>query len=217
MADQSTRPGSGILRGLKKVLFTQDDMPAQQATPDTAPATVTAAPSAGASSGDMKLKVYQLLESLNKPGMDFFEVWNAAVEMGGANSANLRAAYTSLRFADKQLTKEKLVQSGTEYITTLQQVIEKESAKRLEEKNLLETQRENTRRRLDEDMQRIEAELKSLQEKREALRREREGIDENFGPRIRDIDEKIDAGRQAVDGVIGEMQAVISILQQDIN
>jgi hypothetical protein len=217
MADQSTSPGSGILRGLKKVLFTQDEAPAAATSQelDQPPAPVQHADSG--STADMKLKVYQLLESLNKPGMDFFEVWNAAVEMGGANSANLRAAFTSLRFADKQLTKEHLLQSGREYIMALQQVIEKESARRVEEKNLLETQRESTRRRLDEDIQRIEAELEALEEKRESLRRERDGIDERFVPRIREIDQKIDAGQRAVDEVIGDMQAVIGLLQQDIN
>jgi hypothetical protein len=233
MADQSSRPGSGILRGLKRVLFTQDEESGStgQSAQEDLSTTVSSAKTGDASTpsvqshpgiatpapGEMKLKVYQLLESLNKPGMDFFEVWNAAVEMGGANSANLRAAFTSLRFADKQLSREQLLKSGRDYVAALQQVIEKESAKRREEKNLLETQRESTRRRLDEDMQRIAAELKALQEKHDALRREREGIDEKFTPRIREIDQKIDAGQQAVDEVIGEMQAVISLIQQEIN
>jgi hypothetical protein len=238
MADHMQRPGSGILRGLKRVLFTQDEEPdtLSPSAPDASPVQPSAArvslgktdesslsstqAQAGSETpvpGEMKLKVYQLLESLNKPGMDFFEVWNAAVEMGGANSANLRAAFTSLRFADKQLTKEHLLQSGKDYVASLQQVIDKESAKRQEEKKLLETQRENTRRRLDEDMQRIEAELKALEVRRDSLRRERESIDENFMPRIREIDEKIDAGQRAVNEVISEIQSVISLLQQDIN
>jgi hypothetical protein len=40
---------------------------------------------------------------MNKPGVDFFEVWNAAVEMGGANANNLKSAFTSLVLQIKHL------------------------------------------------------------------------------------------------------------------
>jgi septal ring factor EnvC (AmiA/AmiB activator) len=166
---------------------------------------------------DMKRNVYALLESINRNGVDFFEVWNAAKEMGGANSANIRSAYTSLRFADKTLSKESLIRSGRDYVQALQRVIETESAKRLQEKNSLEKQREETRKRLDQEINRIEEEINALQRKLAGLQVERQGIDADFDPRIGMIESKIRSGRRAVDEVLADMQAVIGIMERDIN
>jgi hypothetical protein len=166
---------------------------------------------------DMKHNVYALLENINQNGVDFFEVWNAAKEMGGASPANIKAAFTSLRFADRTLSKESLVRSGRDYIQALQTVIETESAKRLQEKISLEKQREETRKRLDQDISRIEEEINALQRKLVGLQAERQGIDADFDPRIQAIETKINTGRKAVDEVLSDIQVVISIMERDIN
>lgn len=262
MDDQEKGFGNNLLKGLKKVLFTDDggenshasgerghasaekglndevqsDPDARSKVLNRNPASTGNHPAASspipespgntpgsntmpdeAAIADMKRNVYALLESINRNGVDFFEVWNAAKEMGGANSANIRSAYTSLRFADKTLSKESLTRSGREYVQALQRVIETESAKRLQEKNSLEKQREETRKRLDQDISRIEEEINALQRKLVGLQAERQGIDADFDPRIRIIESKIRSGRQAVDEVLADMQAVIGIMERDIN
>jgi len=106
MSDSKDNIGNGILKGLKRVLFQHDHVTEdkglieQQSPADGVKASPVAKIEPYFSeegTKDMKLKVYQLLENLNKPGIDFFEVWNAAVEMGGANTNNLKAAYTAAR------------------------------------------------------------------------------------------------------------------------
>jgi hypothetical protein len=103
---------------------------------------------AGGNLKDMKLRIYQLLESINKPGCDFFEVWNASIEMGGANSNNIKAAFTSLKYVDKSLNKEKLLETGEFYISSLVKVLDAEAAKRKEEKDKLLAQKEQQRTNL---------------------------------------------------------------------
>lgn len=234
MDDHERGIGKGFLQGLKKVLFTPEISPADNRPGSTTPAGNPAGTEKAGTTApiehhpaiqgaetvvtqDMKARVYELLDKLNQEGVDFFEVWNAAQEMGGANATNIRAAYTSLRFADRKLSKQSLLQSGRDYVQALQRVIETESAKRLQEKSALEKEREDTRARLDTDIRGMEAEIRALQEKLSALTDQRQRIDDTFSPRIREIEIKIDAGRQAVDAVMQEMQAVIAIMERDIN
>jgi hypothetical protein len=255
MDDHEQGFGKGLLKGLKKVLFTDEAgessraastgapvprvgdhekamHPGQAVPPVSSDLKKDPAPIRPGSPGisddspatpgdstlaDMKRNVYALLENINQNGVDFFEVWNAAKEMGGASPANIRAAFTSLRFADRTLSKESLVRSGREYVQALQRVIETETSKRLQEKISLETQREQTRKRLDTDITRIEEEMNALRQKLAAMHDERQGIDADFDPRIHAIETKINAGRKAVDEVLSDMRAVIGIMERDIN
>lgn len=228
MSDNNDSFGSGILKGLKKVLFTsaQEELqPVQVNEPqvEKIPVQVTSKPVASDSfseesgSRDMKLKVYQLLENMNKPGVDFFEVWNAAVEMGGINSSNIKSAFTSLKFADKSLSKAKLIETGAAYMTGLKTVIESESKKRLEEKARLDKEKEQVKSSLVAEIDSLEKQIISLQERLAAKKSERDTIEEKYNPRIAEIDLKINAGRQSVGSVLNEMQEVMDIINKELN
>jgi hypothetical protein len=228
MSENSEGFGSGILRGLKKVLFTSGTEEEQVVSaPTTVPlkstgnetiSPVDAGQFAGDPGGkDMKLRVYQLLENMNKPGVDFFEVWNAAVEMGGANISNIKSAYTSLKFADKSLSKPKLLETGAAYMSGLKSVIETESHKRLEEKSRLEKEKEQVRSGLVAEINALEQQIAGLQERLAAKKAESETIEEKYEPKIKEIDFKINAGRQSVGIVMNEMQQVLDIINKELN
>ena len=230
MSENNDGFGMDILKGLKKVLFTSNPEQEMPATPSKTSPAVTreriAEPSPSipvvssideSSTRDMKLKVYQLLENMNKPGVDFFEVWNAAVEMGGASSANIKSAFTSLKFADKSLSKAKLLETGTAYLTGLKTVIETESQKRQEEKSRLNKEREQVKSSLVAEINALEQQIAVLQEKLSAKKSERDTIEDKYDPKIADIDIKISAGRQAVGQVMSEMQTVLDIINKELN
>ena len=228
MSESKENLSSGILNGLKKVLFHSDDAreDLQAATPTTAePLDIPAQKISVTESNwseddsfkDMKLRVYQLLENLNKPGVDFFEVWNAAVEMGGANSNNIKSAFTSLKYADKSLSKARLLETGTSYVNGLTNVIETESKKRLEEKNRLNKEMEDSKASLDTEVSSIEKQIVSLQQRLSDKKSERENIHAKYEPKIAEIDLKINAGRRSVNSVMSEMQEVIEIIKKDLN
>ena len=217
---------SGILKGLKRILFTGTDEaettppPAPEIIPgpttaEAKPALTTAAE--GGNLKEMKLRVYQLLESINKPGCDFFEVWNAAVEMGGANTNNIKAAYTSLKYADKTLTKEKLLQTGDFYITSLTKVLDTETVKRQDEKDRLLVQKEEEKTSLAKEISDLEQQLVALQKKLAEKKAQSDGINQKYQPQLEEIDHKITNGHQSVNSVLNEMQQVVEIIQKEIN
>ncbi len=241
MGESNQGFGNGILKGLKRVLFTAPPdesstttYPADpSATPANKPSLPThkvaetsvisatfplAPPPEGDSDvKDMKLKVYQLLEQMNKPGVDFFEVWNAAVEMGGANGSNLKSAFTSLRFADKSLNKLRLIESGNGYMNELQSVFDTESKKRKDEKAKIAAEKEQVRAGLTSEIKNLTLQITELQKKMDIQKQKLSSIDENYNPRLQAIEQKINNGSEAVNSVLAEMQQVIQLINKEIN
>ena len=228
MTDNNDGFGNGILRGLKKVLFTSspdDDpvvpppanMPVNQTRPETMMPKPAETFSETSVNKDVKLRIYQLLENMNKPGVDFFEVWNAAVEMGGPTSSYIKSAYTSLKFADKSLTKTKLLETGAAYIAGLKSVIESESQKRLEEKARLDKEREQVKTSLSAEINALEQQIASMQARLTEKKSERDTVNEKYDPKIAEIDTKINSGRQSVNSVLNEMQQVLDIINKELN
>jgi hypothetical protein len=222
MGEQNQSIGDGILKGLKNLLFQSEQETINTSIPDAKKVVVMVHHEEGSgkptgTSKEMKLRIYQLLESMNNPGVDFFEVWNAATEMGGANTSNIKAAFTSLKFADKSLNKEKLMASGRGYINGLKSVLENESAKRMEEKKILEQQKEQVRSSLANEISQLEQQIVSLQQKLEARKTEITGLQEKYEPQIREIEEKIEMGQGSVNSVLNEMQQVLDLINKEIN
>lgn len=226
MANTKDGIGDGILRGLKKILFTSSgesepvpaDIPAKPVAASPAEyATNIAIDATAGGVKDMKLRIYQLLESINKPGCDFFEVWNASVEMGGAGSANIRAAYTSLKYADKTLTKDKLLETGGFYIGSLTKVLDTETLKRQVEKDGLLARKEQEKTSLTTEISGLEKQIAELQTQLAQKKVQSEGINQKYEPQLAAIDTKITNGHQSVNSVINEMQQVVAIIQKEIN
>jgi hypothetical protein len=226
MSEPADSFGTDILKGLKRVLFNTDQVSDTTAKPLDIPQPTEKLQAVQSNKEDfsfsddgfkeMKLRVYQLLENMNKPGIDFFEVWNAAVEMGGANSSNIKSAFTSLKFADKSLDKAKLLETGTSYISGLKSVIDNESRKRLAEKNRLDQEMEQVKSNLSSEIIALEQQISTLQQKLTVKKSERENIHEKYEPLISDIDVKIKAGQQTVSSVVNEMQQVVDIINKDL-
>jgi hypothetical protein len=216
----------GLLRGLKRILFTttdsEDVLPAAVSPAVTKAAPATALPvnstlPATENVKEMKLRIYQLLESLNKPGYDFFEVWNAAIEMGEANSSNIKAAFTSLRYVDKSLSKQKLLDTGNYYISSLKKVLDTETAKRQEEKDKLIQQKEQDKANLIAEISDIEQQIVALQNKLADKKLQSESVNEKYKLPVEIIEEKIGNGHLSVNSVLNEMQQVVAIIQKEIN
>ncbi len=226
MSDQGKDKSSGLLRGIKRILFT--DVPvehdlelnipqiAEQKPEQTKPSAVMSAVHSEDSLGDMKVKVYQLLENLNSNTVDFFEVWNAAVEMGGVNGQNIKAAFTSLRFADKSLTKEKLLETGASYIEKLKQTITTETHLRGEELRAINNEKQQVIVSLEKEISNLNQQISMLQEKLAGKKKELENIDQKYDPLTGSLKAKIESGQVAVKDVIQEMKEVISIIHQEI-
>ncbi|MBB6272682.1 hypothetical protein HDF26_003139 [Pedobacter cryoconitis] len=165
----------------------------------------------------MKVKVLEILERINEPGMDFFEVWNAAAEMGSVNAGSIKAAFTSLKYVDKTLDKDKLVRTGQDYITELQKVIDKETSQKQLQKDSIEQNLIAEKANLTAEIQRLEQNIDELREKLNSRQKELKEINSKYEPQLQDIDAKITIGNTAVAEVITDIKNALNIIETNIN
>ena len=220
MGDTKENTG-GLLKGLKRLIFSDVEETIAPAPPQKPASQITPSqvhvPASNSVDPEAKLKVYQVLEGMNRPGCDFFEVWNASVEMGGANVTNLKSAYTSLKFADATLSKAKLEETGNYYIAELSKVLSLESQKRKAEIDSLEIKKSNSKASLSQEIEALEIQIKNLQDKLDKKKLELENIQSNYDPQIEAIRQRIVQGESSVNDVISEMRAVLDIISKEIN
>ncbi|HVI47989.1 MAG TPA: hypothetical protein VM802_24185 [Chitinophaga sp.] len=235
MNEEKDKPSSGILRSLKRLIFEDESeaAAAAHATPPPAPAPpqrqavtppplpdtppplpVTEAPVSDVK--QMKIKVLEILEKLNEPGIDFFEVWNAAAEMGVVDANSLKAAFTSLKYADKSLTKDKLTATGKRYAEELQRTIAADVSRKQQQKQLVEQQQIKEKETLATDIQDLERKLNELSQQLEIKQKNLREINSKYEPQLRDIDSKIVLGNAAVAEVIRDIQKALDLIESNI-
>lgn len=219
----------GFFGGLKKMIFKDEDVPlTQPAQPHTAaqPEPVeptqkpvktydlTSVPQEARE--DAAKKAYQLIESINQPGVDFFEVWNAVEENGGAQPATLKQAFNTLKFADKTLSKEKLLSSGNYYKNELQKALDNDVNKKNEEKTAIEDKIKRSREALSTELNALETQVKALQKTISEKQTELDNLQQSWAPRLEDIDRKLKTGTHAIGGVITKIQALIDLAEKEL-
>lgn len=231
MSEEPLNNPFGILRSLKKLIFVDSNEPAAQelkpAAETKSAESVTTAPQSGLTQNttglpaadlkQMKVKVLEILEQMNEPGIDFFEVWNAAAEMGSVDASSIKAAFTSLKYVDKSLDKAKLLSSGEHYSTALKQVIDKETAQKQQQRQSLEQNLVSEKASLTEEIQGIEKNIAELQEKLSSKQKDLKEINGKYSPQLQDIDHKIAIGNTAVTEVISDIKNALGIIEKNIN
>jgi hypothetical protein len=236
MSEEPVNNSFGILKSLKKLIFEDSPEPAvpepktsvAQAAPEVKAATpVTKNPQTNLTQntsdlpvGDvkqMKLKVLEILERINEPGVDFFEVWNAAAAMGAVDAGSLKAAFTSLKYADKTLDKDKLIRTGESYAAELKRVIDKETAQKQAQKESIEQSQVAEKANLSTEVEKLQQDIEALKEKLSARQKELKEINSKYEPQLKDIDAKIALGNTAVTEVITDIENALKIIETNIN
>lgn len=194
--------------------------PQKPALPDTpvppypAPAPSAHPPVSGETDETTRAKAYQLLESVNQPGVDFLEVWNAASENGGP--AGVRAAFNALKFADKSLTREKVVSTGRYYIDALQKALQSDLAKKEAQQRALETEKTSRRQSLSNEIAAIEKQITDLQaqlvQKRNALTE----LDDRYEPQLAELQQKMVSGKSTIEAMLAQMHAILQAAEREL-
>ncbi|HRH30491.1 MAG TPA: hypothetical protein PK886_00265 [Candidatus Paceibacterota bacterium] len=221
----------GIFTKLKQVVFTEEYLEATgQKTQKTEinpnstvlkPTTSLKTENVTVSNGnenyvkEMVEKVYSFLEKVNKPGIDFMELWNAAEKMGGVTEQNLQNAFTALKIATGDtLTTDELIRSGKSYKTEINKLIESNIKEKQNERLKIlsnqESEKSNLETEITDTAEQIEILQKSLNEKREKLA----SIDARYKPEVLNLENKISAGSSALNFVNTEMQSVIDLISK---
>lgn len=236
MAEETPKNSFGILNSLKKLIFedsaeTTDSMQdRQQTSPQAsakAPEPVTNQPQVNLKENvtvigvtdvkQMKVKVLGILEKMNEPGLDFFEVWNAAAEMGSIDATTIKAAFTSLKYVEKDLNKQKLLTTGRNYATELKKVIDQESSQKQQQKQNIENSLVDEKDSLVNEIKSIEQNIADLKAKLQTKEQDLKSINAKYDPQLNDIDQKIALGNAAVNEVIADIEKALNIIETNIN
>lgn len=229
MAEKNTNGESGgLFGGLKRLLFKEDlSEPAQPVAPATSsqptpqpvqpPATITEQETfTGTPDEQMRAKAYQLLESINQPGCDFMEVWNAAEENGGATGANIKSAFNALKYADKSLTKEKVLTSGAYYADELQKALDADIARKTAQRQQLDTEKQQQRQQLSDTVQSIEQQIADLQQSLTDKKNLLAELDNSYAPKITELEQKMSTGKATISAIIQKMRTMLSIVEKEL-
>nr|WP_199157745.1 hypothetical protein [Pedobacter sp. ASV2] len=236
MGEETAKSSFGILNSLKKLIFedsaeTTDNMQDKGQNPvqanAKAPEPVTNQPQVNLKENvtvigvtdvkQMKVKVLGMLERMNEPGLDFFEVWNAAAEMGSIDATTIKAAFTSLKYVEKDLNKQKLLTTGRNYATELKKVIDQESSQKQQQKQTIENNLVDEKDSLVNEIKSIEQNIADLKAKLQAKEQDLKSINAKYDPQLKDIDQKIALGNAAVNEVIADIEKALNIIETNIN
>jgi hypothetical protein len=233
MSDEKSAFG-GIFSKLGKLVFTDEYMNAN--TVEDKAATVTSTPqvqptaaapsssssinytgSAGVVSEDMLAKVHGLVEKINKPGIDFFELWNAAEAMGGISETSVANAFVALKIASgNTLTKATVLSTGEFYCAELKGALDSDVQQKAEIKQRIIDAKSNSSKSLSAEIADLNARIIEMQNLLKEKNLKLQNIDSEFDPKLKEIEDKIKNGNAAVDAVINEMRTVISIANKSI-
>lgn len=166
---------------------------------------------------EMKLKVLNIMEKLNQPGIDFFEVWNAAAAMGKVDENSLKAAFTSFQFIDKSLNKEKLINTGNQYANAIKNTIAKETESKKAEIEKVILDKKNEINNLSNDIETLTSQIAKLQLDLTTKKNQLEQISQKYEPILKEIEEKIQIGNQAVNETIADINVALTIIDKSIN
>lgn len=220
----------GFFSGLKKMIFKEEDVPLTTQQPEPAPVKaseqIVTEPRPVNAFGtnavpleareDAAKKAFQLIESINQPGVDFFEVWNAVEESGGEQAASLKQAFNTLKFADKSLTKEKLLSSGNYYKNELQKALDNDILKKNGEKTAITKKITESKASLTTEITSLEEQVKRLQKTIADKQAELSNLQTHWQPKLEEIEKKIQTGRHAIEGVIGKMQNLLALAEKEL-
>lgn len=234
MEAENDKRFGGILGGLKRLIFNdvagnvnarpevtrpepkQEETPVT-AAPDTLPKSTFTAPDAAASTIDEQeliQKIYQLFESINKPGVDFFELWNAAEKMGGPTPVNIQNAFTTLSILG--LSKELALKTGREYLQEIDQKIKSDIQSKQQEKDHLVLQLQQEKASLQSKEADLEKQILNLQKALQDTKAQLNQVDSKYTKPIFILDDKMRVGMSALAIVNKEIAAVLNTVEHSV-
>jgi len=218
----------GIFSKLGKLVFTDDYLNENAPPPDekvmptqtNGATTIVSANNAnqaspaysGTPKQEILAKVRNLVASMNKPGIDFLELWNAAEAMGSISDNTVQNAFVALKIASgNTLTKANVLSTGESYCAELKSALDNDVNEKIKSKNKLSEAKNNSRNSLSNEITELNNKIVEMQNVLKEKNLKLQNIDADFDPKLQEIDQKINNGKQAVDAVVAEMQQVLGI------
>lgn len=231
MANQTDQKGSSIfpsiLNSVKNLIFTEEyvngngedtianEKNSSEMTVNKTTAPVTNTQSDPADQKAIMDKIYELLQKINKPGIDFLELWNAAEAMGGVNQTNLQNAFKALQIGSgNTLSIPGLVDSGMFYKTELEMQVNESIKKQNEQKEELKNKQGTEKNELLSSKSILEKEISDLTVKLNLVNKDLSEIDEKYVSKINQLEQKVALGKSQLEKVINTMLGIIDLVKK---
>jgi len=167
---------------------------------------------------NMVQKIHKYLDSINKPGIDFLEFWNAVLGTdGGATPNNIKTAFKMMQMmTGNTITKEILISTGNAYVNELTAVINKETTAKITIKQNLQKQLEQEKSNLVNQAQNLEAQIAKLTIDLSDAKASLLQIDNKYSPQMQEADLTISTGNTALGIVTADINNFIQLIQTNI-
>ena len=164
------------------------------------------------------LDMYQSkFESLNQPGYDFFEFFQAILSGGGVDNPQMYIMAMTMGSAmDKTNTKDKLLSTADYYLNELNKLYQQNDSGGTQKKNDLINQKDNENKSLTDDLANLTSQLSAITVQIDSKKNQLSLIDSKYQPLINEIDSKLRANDIAKENVIGNITKVKTGINNNI-
>lgn len=174
-------------------------------------ATPSPMPTASVSNEHMEkaLELYQKgFDSLNQPGYDFYEFYQAVMQAGPTNPQIYAMAFTMATAMDKTISKDRLVQQSDYYLTEIGKVYNDYVAKGTAKREDLLAQKKHENESLVGELSLLRQQLEAITTQIADRENKLSVIDVKYAPMVGDVESKISANEIAKNKVVQSIEQV---------
>lgn len=147
-------------------------------------------------------------DSLNQPGYDFYEFYQAVMQAGPTNPQIYAMALTMASAMDKSVTKDKLIQQSEFYLGEINKVYQDYNSKGLVKKQELTTQKQHENESLVSELSLLRQQLEAIQTQIADRENKLSVIDVKYAPMMGEVDSKLSANDIAKNKIVQSIEQV---------
>jgi len=155
------------------------------------------------------LELYQRgFDSLNQPGYDFYEFYQAVMQAGPTNPQVYTMGFQMASAMDKTITKDKLIQQSDFYLAEINKVYNDYNSKGVTKKQNLLTQKQNENEALVSELNLLRQQLEAIRTQIADKENKLSVIDVKYAPMVSEVDSKIGANEMAKNQIVQSIEQV---------
>lgn len=147
-------------------------------------------------------------DSLNQPGYDFYEFYQAVMQAGPTNPQIYAMALTMASAMDKSITKDKLIQQSEFYLAEINKVYQDYNAKGLAKKQDLTAQKQHENESLVGELSLLRQQLEAIQTQIADRENKLSVIDVKYAPMMVEVESKLSANDMAKEKIVQSIEQV---------
>lgn len=166
---------------------------------------------------DSIMKLYENgFAGLNRPGVEFYEFFEAVVEAGINDPAAYKMALKMLSKMEKSMTKDSLITQSQFYIDELTKVHSGYSSEGIKKKNDLTADKNSEGQKLQIDIKTIQDQIEALRNQLSVKQTQLSQIDSRYQPKINDFDCRLMANDEAKNRILGTINSVVNGIKTNL-